>query len=107
MRGRVKFVWWFIGQAALLDEETGLPVADEGTQMADENYESFFLDLDINVHREKELNAAVGVLASRKHRDTVKEAIRLVCDTYPEWFPKATADSADEEEDIDAVENDE
>ena len=56
--------------------------------MLSENFESTLWDVDVNVEDEKELNKAVERLTFANDREIVKNAIRLVYNTYPEWFTK-------------------
>lgn len=98
MSGRTKFVWWFVGRAILLKDGSGLPEAYEGTQMANEDFKTFLYGLDINVHHETELDAAVAALTFEDDRDAAKQAIRLVCNTYPEWFPKTAYEAKESNE---------
>lgn len=79
----IKFVWWFVAIIPPHDTEK-----KPGTQMLSENFESTLWDVDVNVEDEKELNKAVERLTFANDREIVKNAIRLVYNTYPEWFTK-------------------
>lgn len=94
MRNSTKIIYWFVGQADLQND--GQPVVHANTQMADENYETFFYHLDIDMMDEREVNTAVEPLTFHEDRDLVKEAIYIVYKTHPEWFPRTASPSPPE-----------
>ena len=80
----VKLVWWFIASVPECDAEKKL-----GTQMQSENFESVWCDVNIDVCDVRALDTAVERLTYANDREIVKEAIRLVQRTYPDWFSKS------------------
>ena len=78
----LKFIWWFITRT------TGEIVKRTGTQMLNENFESQFWTVDVDVEDEDALDKAVERLTYATDREIVKAAIKLVYNTYPGWFSK-------------------
>lgn len=56
--------------------------------MLSENFESMFWTVDVDIDDEAELEAAASRLSYANDREILKMAIRLVYNTYPEWFTK-------------------
>ncbi len=54
--------------------------------MPSENFESVLWDVSSDVNDEPTLDTAVSKLTYENDRQIVKTAIRLVHQTYPDWF---------------------
>ncbi|KLO19770.1 hypothetical protein SCHPADRAFT_40104 [Schizopora paradoxa] len=76
----VKFIWWFI---AIISP--GAKRRDD-TQMPSENFESVLCDLSGDMSEESTLDAVVSRLTFEDDRTIVKNAIKLVYQTHPDWF---------------------
>jgi len=76
----IKFIWWFITLVSL-----GAKRRDD-TQMLSENFESVLCDVSTDVNGEAALDSVVSRLTYENDRKIVKAAIKLVHDTYPDWF---------------------
>lgn len=79
-KNNTKFVWWFISRIIPNTQK------QSDTQMPDENYDSVFWPVDVDVSDESALNAAVSRLTYKPDQEVVKVAINLVHQTYPHWF---------------------
>ncbi|KAL5527242.1 hypothetical protein ACEPAG_6033 [Sanghuangporus baumii] len=79
----LKFIWWFVSRISRTSAEKR-----SSTQMLSENFESKFWSVDVDVENEAVLKEAASRLSYANDRQILKMAIKLVYNTYPEWFTK-------------------
>ena len=77
----LKFIWWFISRTS-----QKAPEKCNGTQMRSENFESLFWTVDVDVEDEAALEEVVSKLTYANDRRILKMAVKLVYNSYPEWF---------------------